>query len=202
MVRPADPQKRARIMNTLKSRKALYAGSRPDSFSLHMDHEQRQQTAVISLSLVFTIAPFRPRYETTPFLLSPLPFPSSFFPGPVLRCFPPSPLPGSDQSMQDFCVDWPDWRTALPSMGTKTCRQHREQETTNCCKLKNTNAHLSGRVLHLSRAFFRHVLVFCLDTFVRSTREYVPLVSLLLLIVQFYLYFLLNVIPSVSASCR
>lgn len=79
-------------------------------------------------------------------------------------------------------------------MGTKTCRQHREQEATNCCKLKNTNAHLSGRVLHLSRAFFRHVLVFCLNTFVRSTREYVPLVSLLLLIVQFYLYFLLNAI--------
>lgn len=28
-------------------------------------------------------------------------------------------------------------------MGTKTCRQHREQEATNCCKLKNTKTHLS-----------------------------------------------------------
>lgn len=125
-----------------------------------------------------------------------------FFRDPYYGASLPSPLPGSDQSMQDFCVDWPDWRTALPSMGTKTCRQHREQEATNCCKLKNTNAHLSGRVLHLSRAFFRHVLVFCLNTFVRSTGEYVPLVSLLLLIVQFYLYFLLNAIPSASASRR
>lgn len=51
--------------------------------------------------------------------------------------------PGSDQSMQDFCVDLLDWGTALPSMGTKTCRQHREQETTNCCKLRNTNARTS-----------------------------------------------------------
>lgn len=32
VVRPADPQKRARIMNTLKSRKALYADSRPVQF--------------------------------------------------------------------------------------------------------------------------------------------------------------------------
>lgn len=73
---------------------------------------------------------------------------------------------GSDQSMQDFCVDLLDWGTALPSMGTKTCRQHREQETTNCCKLRNTNAHLSRtvfqpRVLRLSRAFFCQSPVFC-----------------------------------------
>jgi len=30
-------------------------------------------------------------------------------------------------------------------MGTKTCRQHREQEATNCCKLRNTNARLAHR---------------------------------------------------------
>lgn len=48
---------------------------------------------------------------------------------------------GPDQSMQDFCVTGSTVRAAaLPSKGTKTCREHHEQETTNCCKLRNTKA--------------------------------------------------------------
>lgn len=41
-------------------------------------------------------------------------------------------------------------------MGTKTCRQHREQEATNCCKLKNTNVHFLDR--QPSCSFLSHLL--------------------------------------------
>lgn len=103
------------------------------------------------------------------FLLTLVPFPSFFFPR-LAHAARPSPRPsppgqGPDQSMRDFCAfTGPTVRgAALPSKDTKTCREHREQETTNCCKLRNTKARASrsthrhrGRVLRLSRAFFRH----------------------------------------------
>lgn len=129
-------------MNVLKNRKALYAGPTVFRFICTMSNVNELRSSLYPLSL--------PSLSSVPVMKPPLSFcllyffHSFFFPGFVLRCSPPSPLPRPDQSMQDFCVDWlASEGPRLPSMGTKTCREHREQEATNCCKLKNTNAHLS-----------------------------------------------------------
>lgn len=131
-------------MNVLKNRKALYAGPTVFRFICTMSNVNELRSSLYPLSL--------PSLSSVPAMKPPLSFcllyffHSFFFPGFVLRCSPPSPLPRPDQSMQDFCVDWlASEGPRLPSMGTKTCREHREQEATNCCKLKNTNAHLSDR---------------------------------------------------------
>jgi len=136
------PKTRSHYEHIKKPQGAIYAGLQSDSFSIYATSTNRDRLFILCLY-----------YSSLPFLLWSHPLSSTsstfsilLFSGAiVIRYFPSSPLLGSDQSMQDFCVDWLDWGTALPSMGTKTCRQHREQEATNCCKLKNTNAHLSDR---------------------------------------------------------
>lgn len=178
---PVPPlQKRARIMNILKSRKALFSLSTDPPGSRAVFRSIYATSNVNSRALSSLYPPFLwpppPGYETIPLV-------SAFLLAPrCLSCFsfsresltPPALLPpplsmprpgerrvrqGPDQSMQDFCVTGSTVRAAaLPSKGTKTCREHHEQETTNCCKLRNTKAraHASRyRVLRLSHAFFR-----------------------------------------------
>lgn len=96
------------------------------------------------------------------------------FPGFIQRILTPSPPPAPHcRSINARFLRWsrPDWGTALPSMDTKTCRQHREQETTNCCKLRNTNARLSQPSFSsLSRAFLHRIPVTVPRSRVFSTR--------------------------------
>lgn len=122
--------------------------------------------------------------------------------------YPFSPVVGA-RSINARFLRWSrlDWGTALPSMGTKTCRQHREQETTNCCKLRNANARLSADFfVSLARFFivFRLPLLGLAYSPVFSTREYVLshlFASLpLLIIMQFCLCFLSNAMPYVSCQ--
>lgn len=145
VVRPADPQKRSRITSALKNRRALYAGSRPDSFSCHviytMSNVNKPRPSLYPSS--------SPTLPALPAMKPPLSlcllyvYHFFFFRITVL----PSVSIAGARSINTRFLRWlaRDWRTALPSMGTKTCREHREQEATNCCKLKNTNAHLSDR---------------------------------------------------------
>lgn len=189
-------------MNILKSRKALF------SLSTDPPPVREQFFAPYTPRVTSTAALFRlfiprscghrrrpamkPSLSCPPFFwlscLSCFSFSRESLTPPALLPPPLSPCPdqgregfvrGPDQSMQDFCVTGSTVRAAaLPSKGTKTCREHHEQETTNCCKLRNTKAraraHASRyRVLRLSHAFFR--LSFWSPRFyasrVRSVRE-------------------------------
>lgn len=63
-----------------------------------------------------------------------------------------------------FALTGPTLRAnALPSKGTKTCREHHEQETTNCCKLRNTKAR-ARLALPSSSSLSRLLLPFILVT--------------------------------------
>lgn len=102
-----------------------------------------------------------PGYETIPLVsafllalrgLSCFSFSRESLTPPALLPPPPPPSPCPDQGREGF-VRGPINQckifaltgstvraAALPSKGTKTCREHHEQETTNCCKLRNTKA--------------------------------------------------------------
>jgi len=108
--RPPPPPKRSRS-HYEHIGKPLAEALRTVFRSIYAYHEQRQRIAVVSLSPVLTLAPFRRRYETTPrpaFFWLTSAFPVRVFLAALVRATPPrsrSALLGPDQSMQDFCVD-------------------------------------------------------------------------------------------------
>lgn len=138
-----------------------------------------------------------------------LPFSFFLFPGFIQRTLTPSPPPtpiAGARSINARFLRWsrPDWGTALPSMDTKTCRQHREQETTNCCKLRNTNARLSAEFfVSLAHFFIVFRLPFLdLAYSLQDTCSHLFASLPLLIIMQFCLCFLSSAMPSVSMSCQ
>lgn len=211
VVRPADPRKTSSYYEHIKKPQDAIRRSPTVFRSIYATSNVNKPRS--SLYPLF----FCRRLTSTPLWNHPsstflLPFPFFLFPGFILqRALTPSPLLLGARSINARFLRWPrlDWGTALPSMGTKTCRQHREQETTNCCKLRNANAHLSADFfVSLVRFFivFRLPLHCLAYSSVFSTRKYVLshlFASLpLLIIMQFCFCFLSNAMPYVSVSCQ
>lgn len=125
-------QKRARIMNILKSHKALSAGFHSRRFFNPCTSGTNVNLPRCFLYLIRFLpvshASFSRERPSSPRVSFPLPL--SLFRGSYHQ---PSCLCRlrADQSMRDFCVGTTDWGAALPSMGTKTCCQHCKQEITN-----------------------------------------------------------------------
>lgn len=111
-----------------QKKRAFWRWSNQQTPLSHYERIKKPQDAIrrLSAGIVFRSISYIPWVTSTncgrlfipclyhrflPSLLWNHPFPSVFFTFTissffVLRCFPPSPLPGPDQSMHDFCVDW------------------------------------------------------------------------------------------------